>query len=78
MSTTRSRGLGGSIWTRDVERGAALAARLEAGSQWVNQHPSMGPDIPFGGVKGSGLGVECGLHGLLEYTAIQVLNVRKR
>jgi len=71
-------GLGGSIWTRDVERGAALAARLEAGSQWVNQHPSMGPDIPFGGVKGSGLGVECGLHGLLEYTAIQVLNVRKR
>jgi acyl-CoA reductase-like NAD-dependent aldehyde dehydrogenase len=70
-------GLGGSVWTRDAQRGAKLAARLESGSQWVNAHPSMGPDLPFGGLKSSGLGVECGLQGLLEYTATQVLNVKQ-
>jgi acyl-CoA reductase-like NAD-dependent aldehyde dehydrogenase len=69
-------GLGGSIWSADPARAAALAAQLEVGSAWVNQHPSMGPDIPFGGVKQSGIGVECGRWGLEEYTAIQVTNVK--
>ena len=70
-------GLGGSVWSSDVERAAKVAARLESGGAWVNQHPAMGPDIPFGGVKGSGIGVELGLEGLLEYTSVQVLNVKR-
>lgn len=70
-------GLGGSVWGRDVERAAAVAARLESGGAWVNQHPAMGPDIPFGGVKSSGLGVELGRMGLEEYTSVQVLNVKR-
>jgi len=49
-------GLGGSIWSSDPQRAAKLAARLDSGGAWVNQHPAMGPDIPFGGVKGSGWG----------------------
>jgi acyl-CoA reductase-like NAD-dependent aldehyde dehydrogenase len=69
-------GLGGSVWSSDPERAARLAARLESGGAWVNQHPAMGPDIPFGGVKGSGIGVELGRLGLEEYTSIQVLNVK--
>ena len=69
-------GLGGSIWSSDAERAAKVAARLDSGGAWVNQHPAMGPDIPFGGVKGSGIGVELGRHGLEEYTSIQVLNVK--
>ena len=69
--------LGASVWSPNVERAAEMAARLEAGSRWVNQHPAMGPDIPFGGVKESGLGVECSVHGLREFTAIQVLNVKR-
>ncbi|HSV71008.1 MAG TPA: aldehyde dehydrogenase family protein [Methylibium sp.] len=69
-------GLGGSVWARDISRAAALAARLDTGSAWVNQHPAMGPDIPFGGVKGSGIGVELGRLGLHEYTSVQVLNVK--
>ena len=69
-------GLGGSVWSSDTTRAANLATRLEAGGAWVNQHPAMGPDIPFGGVKGSGIGVELGRLGLHEYTSVQVLNVK--
>lgn len=69
-------GLGGSVWGSDAQRAAKLAARLDSGGAWVNQHPAMGPDIPFGGVKGSGIGVELGRLGLEEYTSIQVLNVK--
>jgi acyl-CoA reductase-like NAD-dependent aldehyde dehydrogenase len=69
-------GLGGSVWGSDPQRAARLAARLDTGGAWVNQHPAMGPDIPFGGVKGSGIGVELGRLGLEEYTSVQVLNVK--
>ena len=70
-------GLGASVWAGDAGRGAALAERMEAGTTWVNQHPSMGPDIPFGGVKCSGLGVEGARWGLEEYTSIHVVNVKR-
>lgn len=67
-------GLGGSVWSSDAEKGWALASRLECGTAWVNRHGDIRPDVPFGGVKASGVGVEFGLHGLEEYTTIQVLH----
>jgi acyl-CoA reductase-like NAD-dependent aldehyde dehydrogenase len=70
-------GLGGSVWSPDVARATAIAERLEAGSVWVNQHPSMDPNVPFGGIKSSGLGVEGGLRGLEEFTCLQIVNVKK-
>ncbi len=70
-------GLGGSVWTRDLARGAELAGRLECGTAWVNQHTTLLPTLPFGGVKWSGLGRENGTFGLEAYTEIQVLNVAK-
>jgi len=66
-------GLGGSIWTKDIEAARALAGRLECGSVWVNRHAAIQPDAPFGGAKRSGLGVEFGEEGLAEYTQIQVV-----
>jgi acyl-CoA reductase-like NAD-dependent aldehyde dehydrogenase len=71
-------GLGASVWSPDTARATAIAQRLEAGSTWVNQHPSMDPNVPFGGIKSSGLGVEGGLRGLEEFTSIQVVNVKKQ
>ena len=56
-------GLGGSVWTNDLEIGAELASRLECGTAWVNQHVKFLPDIPFGGVKLSGSGVQNGIMG---------------
>jgi acyl-CoA reductase-like NAD-dependent aldehyde dehydrogenase len=70
-------GLGASVWSADEARGIEVANRLEAGTVWVNQHPMLSPDTPFGGIKQSGLGVESSLHGLLAYTDISVLRVKR-
>ncbi len=67
-------GLGGSVWTGDLEYGRSLARRLECGTAWINNHGPVRPDVPFGGVKRSGLGVEFGKWGLSEYTDLQVIN----
>lgn len=67
-------GLGGSIWSRDVEKARAMAAEMECGSVWINSHGGIRPDAPFGGRKGSGIGVEFAEEGLTEYTDIQVIH----
>lgn len=72
-----SNGLGGSVWSADIERAKALAARLECGTAWVNNHAMIQPDAPFGGVKESGIGVEFGRYGLEEYTNIQTLQISR-
>lgn len=70
-------GLGGSVWSRDVERATALAARLESGSVWVNAHADIQPNAPMGGMKQSGIGCEFGYWGLAENTDIQTVKIRK-
>ncbi|MFF0011303.1 aldehyde dehydrogenase family protein [Streptomyces sp. NPDC005374] len=68
-------GLNGSVWGTDPERAAALAARLECGTSWVNAHAVPTPGVPMGGHKWSGLGVENRLAGLLSFTETKVLHV---
>ena len=70
-------GLGGSVWSSDVTVAQKLASRLECGTAWVNNHAMIQPDAPFGGVKQSGVGVEFGRYGLVEYTNIQTLQISK-
>lgn len=70
-------GLSGSVWSSNAERGAEVAGELECGSAWVNQHLAIAPNLPFGGAKWSGIGVENGPWGLLGFTEIQVVNVAK-
>lgn len=66
-------GLGGSIWTSNIEAGREIAKRLECGSVWINKHGAIQPNAPFGGIKSSGMGVEFAEEGLAEYTDIQVV-----
>jgi acyl-CoA reductase-like NAD-dependent aldehyde dehydrogenase len=68
-------GLGGSIWSPDLEKAYDLATRMESGTVWVNKHAELAPNIPFGGAKGSGIGIELGEEGLAEFTQLQVINV---
>jgi acyl-CoA reductase-like NAD-dependent aldehyde dehydrogenase len=70
-------GLGGSIWTGDLEAAYALAGRMEAGTVWINKHAELAPNIPFGGAKFSGLGTELGEEGLAEFTQVQVINAAR-
>jgi acyl-CoA reductase-like NAD-dependent aldehyde dehydrogenase len=70
-------GLGGSVWSADVGRATELAKRLECGTAWVNDHATLSPLAPFGGVKQSGIGVEFGLHGLEEYMHLQTVRVAR-
>jgi acyl-CoA reductase-like NAD-dependent aldehyde dehydrogenase len=70
-------GLGGSVWTNDIDRGVGLAGQLECGTGWVNQHGALSPFAPFGGSKWSGIGYENGPWGLAAFTELQVLSVAK-
>ncbi|MEW2590310.1 aldehyde dehydrogenase family protein [Micromonospora aurantiaca] len=67
-------GLTASVWSADPDRAAAVAARLDVGQVSVNAHAAgVRPDLPFGGRKDSGPGVENGHWGLAGYTQPHVL-----
>ena len=68
-------GLGGSVWSSSVPRAREIAARMDAGTVWVNRHLDLMPYIPMSGAKHSGIGVEFGEEGLAEYTQLHVLNL---
>lgn len=70
-------GLGGSIWSSDLDRAYALAEKMDSGSVWVNKHAELAPNIPFGGAKQSGLGTELGEEGLAEFTQLKIINVAR-
>ncbi len=64
-------GLAAALWTRDVKRAHRVAARLEAGTVWVNTYHPLDAASPFGGYKQSGYGRELGKHALELYTQVK-------
>lgn len=70
-------GLGSGVLTRDLAAGEAIAAeRLEAGMSFVNAPVRSDPKLPFGGVKESGYGRECGRFGILEFVNVKTVLVQ--
>ncbi|MEE4454014.1 aldehyde dehydrogenase family protein [Novosphingobium resinovorum] len=69
-------GLGGSVWSTDVERALALAERLESGSAWVNQHGAYDATLPLPFAKQSGLGMDYAHFGVLEHARAMLINAR--
>ncbi|HKU31319.1 MAG TPA: aldehyde dehydrogenase family protein [Arthrobacter sp.] len=67
-------GLGASVWSSDTAAAREVAARLEAGTVWINKHGAVDPRIPFGGAKQSGYGLEFGVEGLKALGVPQIIN----
>lgn len=70
-------GLGATVWSGDAERAMQVALRIHSGTVWVNKHMDLAHDIPFGGAKQSGFGIEMGQEGLEEFTQAKIVNVAK-
>lgn len=66
-------GLGASVWG-DRDEARKVATRIQSGTVWINSHGGVHPMIPFGGVKGSGYGLEFGVEGLKSVAVPQVIN----
>ncbi|MDP3747392.1 MAG: aldehyde dehydrogenase family protein [Phenylobacterium sp.] len=70
-------GLGGSVWSGDVDKAREIAGMLQTGTVWINEMFAFSPEAPFSGHKQSGVGVEHGMQGLLEFTNTQTITSRK-
>lgn len=69
-------GLAAGIWTRDLSKAHALAARLQAGSVWINCYNIFDAALPFGGYKQSGWGREMGEAVLENYLNTKAVTIR--
>ncbi|MFO7603649.1 MAG: NAD-dependent succinate-semialdehyde dehydrogenase [Gammaproteobacteria bacterium] len=69
-------GLGGSVWTRNSERGERVALQIESGATFVNGMVKSDPRLPFGGVKNSGYGRELSLLGMREFVNAKTIWIK--
>jgi acyl-CoA reductase-like NAD-dependent aldehyde dehydrogenase len=70
-------GLAGSVWSRDEARARSVAQQLEVGTAWINQHRATAANVPFGGVKESGIGRHYSILGLKANMEPRVISVLK-
>jgi aldehyde dehydrogenase (NAD+) len=68
MANDTPYGLGGGIWTSNLQRAHVMARQMEAGMVWINCYKRFHPGSPFGGIKDSGYGREMGHFAMHEYT----------
>ena len=71
-------GLGSSIWTKDLDKAMAAAIKIVAGTTWINSFHEPQIDLPFGGLKESGLGKEMGIEGLENYLETKAVVVNPK
>ena len=64
-------GLGGGLWTRDLQRAHKVARDMKSGMVWINSYKRVNPGSPFGGVGQSGYGREMGFDAMREYTQVK-------
>lgn len=75
LANQSSYGLGGSVFTADIERGRRIAEKVETGMMFVNQPTSSQAELPFGGIKNSGYGRELSHLGILEFVNKKLIHL---
>jgi succinate-semialdehyde dehydrogenase / glutarate-semialdehyde dehydrogenase len=75
MANLNKYGLGGSVWTRDVERGERVARKIESGAVFVNSLMRSDQRLPFGGIKRSGYGRELSELGIREFVNAKTIYI---
>ncbi|OMH29538.1 succinate-semialdehyde dehydrogenase [Tersicoccus phoenicis] len=71
-------GLSGSVWSGDADKAAEVADRLDVGMAFVNEHGTTAADLPFGGVKRSGVGRELAQYGMDEFVNKKLVRITRR
>jgi succinate-semialdehyde dehydrogenase / glutarate-semialdehyde dehydrogenase len=69
-------GLGGAVFTKDIERGKQVASRIDTGMMFVNHPTWTAADLPFGGIKNSGYGRELSNAGIQEFVNKKLVRVQ--
>lgn len=78
MANETTYGLGSALFTTDLTKAHRVARRIEAGMVWINSSNDSDWRIPFGGVKGSGIGRELGEEGLKAYSQVKSVHVNMK
>ncbi len=73
LANSSQYGLGGNLWTRDLEKARRIARHLESGAVFINGMTASDPRLPFGGIKHSGYGRELSSFGIREFVNIQTI-----
>jgi succinate-semialdehyde dehydrogenase/glutarate-semialdehyde dehydrogenase len=75
LANTSGYGLGGAVFSSDIERARAVADQIESGMVWINHLTASQPSLPFGGIKRSGYGRELSRIGVTEFANRKLLAV---
>lgn len=77
LANDSSFGLGGSVFSEDIERAINVASQIDTGMVFINEHTASRPDLPFGGTKRSGYGRELSELGIEEFLNKKLIRISK-
>ena len=71
-------GLGGSVFSENIERAIAVASLIDTGMVFINEHSASKPHLPFGGTKRSGYGTELSPSAVTEFVNEKLIRIKNR